>query len=351
MPIKGLTNRQLAFPEIGSIRKGAAKEEGKNMPGRDLTYFRVEFDEREVEAAAKFKAAYAEKPTEINIVLPFNDIPAMWDAWYEAYVAGRMIARSDGEFFTYLVDHKTGEQLVKNGQPITPHRDIVGEYTTQRGKVEKIQMKPTGRLKVIIPELQRLAYLTVHTTSIYDIANISSQLEAIAHINGGRIAGVPLVLRRRPKKISTPTATGRARLTKWMLSIEADPEYVKAKLVEIKHLALPGNGLALLPEPEDEGEPEIEDDAPAGWDDDDESIEGEYDDAPDMADAAKAMGGQEVPADVLAAMERTTSKGTRYDDLKDSQLEFIIGSDKAGDESKSAAKLLLDWRIKNGEHK
>lgn len=342
MAIKGLTDRGMAFPEIGSIRKGAPKEEGKNRPGADLQHFRVEFDQREKEAEAIFRAKYGNEPKEIIIVLPFDEIERMWDAWYEAYSASRLIARSDGERFVYLVNPTTGEVEVRSGQPFRPHQDeIYGQ-----------KMKATGRLKVVIPELARMAYLTVHTTSVYDVLNISQQLEAIKHINGGKLAGVTLVLRRRPQKISTPAANGqRARREKWLISIEADPEWVKAKLVQMKHLALPGNGLALLPEPEAHGEPEIEDDAPAGWDDDDEPIEGEYDDAPDMADAAKAMGGQEVPADVLAAMERTTSKGTRYDDLKDSQLEFIIGSDKAGDESKSAAKLLLDWRIKNGVHK
>jgi hypothetical protein len=84
---------------------------------------------------------------------------------------------------------------------------------------------------------------------VHDIANLSAQLEALKAVNGGRLAGIPMVLRRRPKKISTPKPDGtRARYTKWMLSIEADPGWVKAKLLEVKQAALPGNGLELLPE-------------------------------------------------------------------------------------------------------
>jgi hypothetical protein len=87
--------------------------------------------------------------------------------------------------------------------------------------------------------------MVVMTTSVHDIINISNQLEGIASMNGGRLAGIPLVLRRRPKKISTPSgeAGKRARREKWLVSIEADPEWVKAKLVKMYHDALPGNGL------------------------------------------------------------------------------------------------------------
>ena len=42
MPIVGLTDRGMAFPQIGDIRKGEPK--GENQPGKDLRWFRVEFD-------------------------------------------------------------------------------------------------------------------------------------------------------------------------------------------------------------------------------------------------------------------------------------------------------------------
>lgn len=272
MGIKGLTDRGLAFPEIGSIRKGAKKTEA-NKPGGDLKYFRVEFDEREVESAEIFRRVYGNQPTEINILLPFNEVEKVWDAWHEAYTAGRMVARSDGEYLTYLLDVDTGEVRVLGGHPKTPHPadGIVGYYTDGKGNRQPIKLKPVGRMKVVIPELKRLAYLTLHTTSIHDIMNLSSQLEAIRVMNSGRIAGVPLILRRRPKMISTPAPDGqRVRREKWLLSIEADPQWVKAKLLEIKHLSLPGNGLNLLPEPKVEDLPvEVNSDA----DDDDEEYE------------------------------------------------------------------------------
>jgi hypothetical protein len=273
MPIKGLTDRALAFPEIGQIRKGAKKE--PNKPGADLTYFRVEFDEQEAKASAAFKKIYGEKPAYIRIIFPFNEIERMWDAWYEAYTAGRMIARSDGEFVTYMLD-ETGEITVHNGVDAAgqkvphPANGIAGKDF--QGK--DVKFKPTGRLKVLIPELSRAAYLTVMTTSVHDIANISAQLGAFKELNNGQLAGIPFLLRRRPKAISTPSGNGqRARRVKWLISIEADPEWVKAKLGEVRALAMPQiDESLLLPSGEVEQAVDVE------WDDDEFS---EFETQPD----------------------------------------------------------------------
>ena len=248
MPIKNLTNRGLAFPEIGQIRKGAPKDANGKI-GKDLNYFRVTFDEAETEASEKFLKIYGSEPQEINILLPFNDIGACWEAWLEAYTAGRMVARSDGEKFEYLLDTKTGEIKVTNGYPNVPYKQgqSVGTYTDGKGKVQEIFCSEVGRLKVVIPELQRLAYVTILTSSKHDIANIDSQLAGLKKINDGIISGIPMVLRRRPKKISTPKPDGtRVRYTKWMLSIEADPMWVQRKLSEINRFALPDD-VNLLP--------------------------------------------------------------------------------------------------------
>lgn len=233
--IKGLTDRPAALPEIGAIRKGAEKPEDGKRPGADLKYFRVVFDERETESVAVFQDKYGKQPTEINILFPFNEIERNFEAWRETYGAGALLHRCNGEQVLYEIDPRTGEKLVINGEP----------FKTCDGKV----CKPVGRMKVIIPELARLAYLVVHTTSIHDIINLSRQLEALRMMNGGRLAGIPLKLRRRPVKISTPSGENgkRARREKWLLSVEADPEWVKASLIELKRAALPGNGLELVP--------------------------------------------------------------------------------------------------------
>ena len=242
MPIVGLTDRnEGSFPQIGVIRKGAPKTQ--NAPGKDLQFWRVEFDEKEVKAAQDFVNKFGNAPTDITIMLPFNEIGRCWEAWRETYVAGALVHRCDGEHVQYAINPKTGERLVVNG--IGPN----GQPVLCKGNADGC--KPSGRLRVIVPELQRLAYLMVLTTSIHDCKSISDQLYAISALTGGRLAGIPLVLRRRPRKISTPSGEGgkRARREKWLISIEADPEWVKAQLAKMHRDALPGNGFEKLPAP------------------------------------------------------------------------------------------------------
>lgn len=264
MPIKGMTDQAPSFPQIGVIRKGAPKPKDGKRPGKDLQYFRVEFDEEEVEAAEVFARIYGNTPTEINILIPFDEIDRSWEAWREAYVASALIHRCDGENVVYAIDPKTGEVLVQNGVSVKTHQPVACDG--------KAKCKPTGRLRVIIPELQRLAYMLVLTTSIHDICNISKQLKGIKDMNGDRLRGIPLVLRRRPKKISTPSGPNgkRARRVKWLLSIEADPKWVKAKMEQIQAASYPR-----LTAPED-------------WDDDldfDEPVDAEFTSADDIDEA------------------------------------------------------------------
>lgn len=289
MPIKGLTDRGVAFPQIGNIRKGGKKvqivdkatgkgrvdENGKPilMQGPDLQYFRVEFDERETAAIAKFNALYPiGQPSSITVILPFDEIERVWDPWREAYAAGALLHRCDGEFVNYAINPASGEIVVRNGLDANGQRV---KCNLQNDPDKRKRCKPTGRLSVIIPELERLAYLVVHTTSIHDILNISNQLAAIRDMNGGHIAGIPLVLRRRPVEISTPSGTDgqRARRVKWLISIEADPEWVGRKINSMKISALPaGESPRILEAPKQVGPEwsEVGDD-----EDDDDTIEGE----------------------------------------------------------------------------
>ena len=233
MPIKGMTDQAPSFPQIGVIRKGAPKPEDGKRPGADLQYFRVEFDEEEAKASETFIEKYGNEPTEINILIPFDEIDRNWEAWREAYVTGALIHRCDGENVVYAINPSTGEIMVQNGLSVKTGQPVPC--------IANAGCKPSGRLRVIVPELRRLAYLMVLTTSIHDIVNISAQLEGIKAMNGGQLRGIPLVLRRRPKTISTPSGNNgkRARREKWLISIEADPKWVSAKLLQIEAASYP----------------------------------------------------------------------------------------------------------------
>lgn len=253
MPIEGLTDQPQRFSEIGRLRKGAPKPENSNRPGKDLTYFRATFLEGEEQAAEMFEAEYGPEPREINIVLPFDTVDENLEAWNEAYVASALLHRCTGKQVVYAIDHETGEVLVQNGRSVETGEPVkcdgkpITHWTDKKGKDHPVYCEPHGRLRVIIPELRRLAFVTVLTTSTWDILNLSTQLEAVRDMNKGSLRGIPLVLKRRPYWKTTPSGRGgkKQRREMWLLSVEADPAWVDAQLTAMRMATLP-NGEATL---------------------------------------------------------------------------------------------------------
>jgi uncharacterized membrane protein YuzA (DUF378 family) len=234
MPIKSLQINQTAqFPIIGKLRKGDVKQqktsaEGKKYEvyGKDLDYFR--FDSQDAAAVESFAKAYGDKPKSIRILLPFPTPDGNFQAWMEEYSAGGLQRRCDSEIQTFSRE-KDGKA---SASPKQCERLCGG----------KCGCKQVGRLYVIIPELARLAYVIVETHSVYDIIQLTQNLQA-AHGVRGSLNGVPFLLTRRKKEISTPGDDGkRVRRVKNLLFLEPDPEWVQRKL-----LAMRNEAFALLP--------------------------------------------------------------------------------------------------------
>ena len=232
MPIKNLqSNRQAQFPVIGKLRKGSPQVEknGKMVMGRDLGHFR--FDSDDAEASKAFAAAYGNEPKSIRVYLPFPTVDQNFQAWMEEYNTGGLVRRCDGESQSF-------------------HRDERGNGVTVPTQCEKAcgrscLCKQVGRLYVVVPELVRLAYVVVETHSIYDIIQLTENLQAAFALRGN-LAGVPFILSRREREISTPNSKEpgkRFRTKKSLLFIEPDPEWVQRKL-----LAMRADAFAMLPE-------------------------------------------------------------------------------------------------------
>jgi len=218
-----------------------------------LTYFRATFLEGEEQAAEMFLAEYGPEPREINVVLPFDTVDENLEAWNEAYVASALLHRCNGKKVIRAIDPDSGEVLVENGRSVETGEPVecdgkpITYWTDKKGKDHPVYCEPHGRLRIIIPELRRLAFVTVLTTSTWDVLNLSTQLEAIRDMNKGSLRGVPLVLKRRPYWKSTPSGSDgrRARRKMWLLSVEADPAWVDAQLTAMRTATLP-NGKATL---------------------------------------------------------------------------------------------------------
>lgn len=235
MGILGLTDRPASFPQLGILRKGAPKPE--RGPGRDLKHFR--FDTDDAAAAGAFRTVYGDDPTSIRVYLPFATANENFEAWQEHWTAGALQHRCDGQTCVLWLN---GQRYSTQSVPC-PHRALA--------KDERDRCKPTGRLKVVIPELRRLAYVTVLTGSIHDIIALTEQLAALEQLRGD-LRGIPMILRRTPREISMPGSNGkRTRMEKWLISIEAAPSWVDLQLQAQERAALPDGATArpLLPAP------------------------------------------------------------------------------------------------------
>lgn len=262
MPIIGLTDRGLEFAIIGKIKKGTREERTtqagkKYMKPIDLDYFRVIIDERETDAIEAFRLQYGDQPRELNIFFPFNRPDKFWDAWLKAFTASRQWAVSDGEYMQYMLDPQTAEPCIVNGKDV-----VTGERVPHIEKPKglngvDLEWKASGKLNVIIPELERAAYLTFYTSSVYDILHISAQLKAITEFTNGQLAGIPFLLKRRPQTISVPkgkNTTDKIKVEKWLVDLELHPAYVKAKMIEYKRIAMPDVPYQLVANVDVEGE-------------------------------------------------------------------------------------------------
>lgn len=264
MPITTVKS-SMSFPEAGQIRKGAPKEKREKngrayeTVGKDLgqAVRFVVFEGRDSAfIAAKLLDLYGLTSTKpILCMLPFAHVSDCWEVYNECYTGGRMVARADGERYIRFVNPATGTVEVDEGEPYRPYngeRSI--EYDNKEGKHFVLPVKPVGKLKVFLPELERFVWFTVKTTSYYDAINLEAQLSAIQGLadtlNNGSCAGIRFYLYRMQKDVTWNKPDGTAsRVPKWLLNVEVDPEWVKAAVARLSQFALTGQGTAagLLP--------------------------------------------------------------------------------------------------------
>lgn len=270
--IRGLTDSvRPAFPELGQLRKGAAKS--GNRPGADLQYFRFTSSRPEVQAA--FEAALGKEPRRVECLLPYRTVEECFDPWREAWSAGSLVHRCDGE---HVVRERVAGGYV--------------DYPPGQGPACPGGCKPMGRLRLILPDLLQAGYVghvTLLTTSINDIAGLLASLhdlwESRAHHPLG-LKGVLMVLWREPVMISTPASEGngkRVRREKWLVRLAPAAEWVQRQLAAMRQLdALePGEVVPMPDAVTDDGRlldsttGEIMGEAPAPGDDDEEDDDDE----------------------------------------------------------------------------
>ncbi len=243
MPIKALqvTEEQVAFPRLGVLRKGSEKRtmtrNGREVEvvGKDLDHFR--FDTDDDAALARFTAVFGQEPKVVRVVLPYPTMNQNFSVWQEAYTAGALLHRCDGERCVRWLDQATGRY---HSEPIPCPSLKLAEDDPRR-------CKPVGRLMVIIPELQRMAHVIVLTHSIHDIMELQRNMLALQHWRGD-LRGIVWALQRKPVDISVPRGDKRVRMTKHLLFMEPVAEYAASLLQATTRAALSGGAVAALPD-------------------------------------------------------------------------------------------------------
>jgi len=224
MPIRGLTDvARPAFPVLGKLRKGAAKESpDSKKPGIDLSYFRFTSENPKVLQA--FEQSYGEQPNEIDVFLPYAKIEDNLSAWQEEWAAGGLQHRCDG--------HTCVVWLQEDGTYSREPKPCPG------------RCKAVGRLSLILPELLRagyVGYVTLETHGLHDLLSLQGALLAAVEARGKEdLRGIGFVVRRVETVISTPGPDGkRVRRKKWLVKLEPAAAWVAAQLEATRASALP----------------------------------------------------------------------------------------------------------------
>lgn len=221
MPIKGLTDRQPNHPVIGKIRKGSEKQigsNGKSVMGKDLETFRVTSQMPDVleEWEQVHKSHGGLFPKQIGIVLPYPKLEQNFIAWYEEWKATSLVRRCDGESqHIWLTEKNTYSRQ---------HKPCLG-CPNNEGKTG---CKQTATLKFLKTSIKRhFGLFEFETHSKWDIINIYEALAAVEQ-SLGTLQGVPFVLYREKREVSTPafgSSNKRNRVEKSFVKIRLHGSY------------------------------------------------------------------------------------------------------------------------------
>lgn len=257
MPIANLTtNTQQAFMKLGKIRKG--DRGGKNGAPRDLDHFRVTFMDGAKSKALEdaFRKTYGPEPTEINVRVPYNEIHRFWDANYECYKQGGLVAQAgsteNGDYWIFYRDPESSEVLVRNGSAVGEEGRIflsnnpcdVNKPIYYNANKEPVMLDPVGRLQVVIPELAgiEVGYFEFTPTSPRDIRTLSAELsafDAIAKSFGKGLAGVPFKLIRRKETVTKKIKDKLTQGDSWVVHITTGGDWGVKAIEAVERMALP----------------------------------------------------------------------------------------------------------------
>jgi len=185
------------MPRLGKIRLGIKAKNAKGVEyPKDVDYF---------VCPPEVQAIHGEKPKEIPVLIPSSDPALYFPQALKWYKGARLVCKGNGETAT-RINEQTGE-MFEMKCPCDMLRD---SQTNPKGPCT-----PRACLMLILPEVSMGGAYQLDTGSMNNIINLNSTLKWIESFLG-RVAWVPLLLKRTPQKIQTPDGT----TTKALVSLE-----------------------------------------------------------------------------------------------------------------------------------
>jgi hypothetical protein len=187
--IAGLSEAR-RLPRIGKLRLGTKvmSKGGKEIP-RELDYFLLPEpgpdDPASVhEAFTRFREIYGEKPRELDVVIPSDDVGVFFPQRYKCYGSSGLRCVGDGN-----TAERIGSALGKLGEESAEFFEISCPTPQECEFAAAHGCKPVGSLFVILPRVSLGGCFQVDVSGINSILNINSAVEHVRTLCG-RVSGL-----------------------------------------------------------------------------------------------------------------------------------------------------------------
>jgi hypothetical protein len=193
------------LPRLGKIRLGvkATNAAGKEYP-KDVDYF---------VCPPEVQAVYGEKPKVLDLVyLPCEDRNIFFPQSLKWYRGARLYCRGDGQTAMRINDQTGGMYSLSCPCEHLQDREV-------DGKIVKAECAPRASLMFLLPKVSMGGVYQLDTGSSAAMIGLNSSIDYLQNFLIGRIAFVPLRLKRVPTKMQTPGPEGKT-VTKSIVTLE-----------------------------------------------------------------------------------------------------------------------------------
>lgn len=237
--IKGLSETR-RLPRLGRLRLGIRVKK-KNLdsrcnhkPEEMCRYCTIPRETQHFVVPVEVSRVYGEKPMELDVYLPIDDIEKVFQQRLNFYTASRLRCAGDGE--KALRIFKDVPAAMKKDYPEdTEDLDLV-DFPCPCPLLESGECRRNGTLNVILPKVSLGGIYSVSTGSVHSIIEINSDIDFVRALLG-RASMIPLKLKRVEQKIQYKDQPAKSH---WILKLEFQGSVDDVnKIMETKKLIPP----------------------------------------------------------------------------------------------------------------